>query len=265
MHLEKEIKILNIDVADIQEKLVKIGAIFHGKKEQFLYTYDVSTIYYRFLEISMLLHSESNLIYLTNLQKLKLLLEEVNELLSDQFKQIICLKYEIDDITKIVNKDKLIILDFVDNELVNKELKKYLINPNKWIRLRRSNDKVELTVKHILNSRNDNQVFENVIENEIQTSSFEETNTLLEALGFMKRNYQEKIRYSYSYDSASIEIDIWPMLEPYIEIECDDLNLIEKIVSILELDNQKIVSCNTEKLYEEIGIDIKSIPELKFN
>ena len=81
----------------------------------------------------------------------------------------------------------------------------------------------------------------------------------------MKRNYQEKIRYSYSYDSASIEIDIWPMLEPYIEIECDDLNLIEKIVSILELDNQKIVSCNTEKLYEEIGIDIKSIPELKFN
>lgn len=263
MHLEKEVKVLDVDVLELQALLSNIGAKFHGKKEQYLYTYDVPTIYHRFLEISALLNTTNKLIYLTNLRRLKLLLEEAEGFISEDVKQAIYKKYRIDSVVKIVDMDRDQIHDFLNDEALNEALSKCMINPNKWVRLRKSNDKVELTVKHILDSAKDEEGFQRVTEIEISTSSFEETNTLLEALGLVRRNYQEKIRYSYSYQGASIEIDVWPIIKPYVEIECDDVAIIEQIIDELQLTEHEVVSCNTEELYRRIGLDIKSMPELR--
>lgn len=87
---------------------------------------------------------------------------------------------------------------------------------------------------------------------------------MLNSLGIFKRNFQEKIRYSYKYKTACIEIDLWPMLEPYIEIECDDEELISDIVEKLGFSNKEIVSLNTEELYKRIGVDVLSIDTLSF-
>ena len=92
----------------------------------------------------------------------------------------------------------------------------------------------------------------------------EEANLFLESIGVARRSYQEKIRYSYIYKNAEIEIDIWPLIKPYMEIECDDENLINEIIEKLELKNNEIVSLNTEQLYKKIGIDVHSMSELKF-
>ena len=54
------------------------------------------------------------------------------------------------------------------------------------------------------------------------------------------------------------------MLEPYLEIECDNDKIIKEIIDKLELKDKKVVSINTEELYKEKGIDIKTISELKF-
>ena len=79
-----------------------------------------------------------------------------------------------------------------------------------------------------------------------------------------KRNYQEKIRYSYTYKDAQIEIDIWPMLEPYLEIECDSDNTIQEILEKLNLKENEIVSTNTETLYKRKNINILQTSTLKF-
>lgn len=264
MHLEKEVKVLDVDVNAVQKKLANIGASFRGKKEQHLYTYDVLTIYHRFLEVSTLIKSDKKLMYLTNVKKLRLLLEEATGCIADSERKEICKKYGIDSIAEIAKHTKKEILDFVDDKLVDKALKKCMINPNKWIRLRESNGRCELTVKHIISQSNDEDGFQQIVETEVTTSSFDETNVLLEALGFVRRNYQEKIRYSYSYQSVNIEIDIWPLINPYIEIECEDIALTWKIIEQLDLCDHEVVSCNTEELYRKIGIDIKSMQELKF-
>ena len=86
----------------------------------------------------------------------------------------------------------------------------------------------------------------------------------MESIGICKRSYQEKIRYSYEYKNAEIEIDIWPLLEPYLEIECDEDNIIDEIIEKLNLEDHEIVSLNTEKLYNRINVDIHNISELKF-
>ena len=54
------------------------------------------------------------------------------------------------------------------------------------------------------------------------------------------------------------------MIDPYLEIECDNDDTINEIIDKLNLKDKKIVSINTEELYKEKGIDIKTISELKF-
>lgn len=260
--LEKEVKILDINIDEVKNSLLKIGATFKGKKDQKIYVYDIPTLYYRFLEIKALLNSDSNLIISTNLNKLKTLMLEFTDLITKEELNNINNKLHINDI-KLIYKMSI---DEIRNILSDLELEKlfskHQINPNKWVRLRESNGKVELTTKHILEKDNSN--IQMVLENEIEVSSLSETNLILESIGLSKRSYQEKIRYSYTYKDAEVEIDIWPLLKPYLEIECDDDDLINEIIKKLNLTNYEVVSLNTEQLYKKININIHSISELKF-
>ena len=260
--IEKEVKVLDIDVKELQDKLVNIGATFITKKNQLIYVYDIPGIYYRFLEIRDLLKSNNELIINTNIKKLEVLLLEFNDLIKEEDEVKLLDYFKLSSLLDILTFKNNKIYNILLDEVFEIEVKKFGINKNKWVRLRKSNEKVELTTKHILEKKYNN--FQNVIETEIEVSSFEETNNLLESIGIDRRSYQEKIRYSYKYKDAEIEIDIWPKLNPYMEIECDNELTIEEVIDKLDLRDNKIVSLNTEQLYKEIGIDIHSISELKF-
>ena len=261
--IEKEIKILNIDIEDAKQKLEEIGARFIGIKNQKIYTYDVPTIYHRFIESLYLIKSTNPLLVTTSKAKMKLILDEFVDLID---------KFTLNEIYKqmnINNFDELIKLDpeeienkYNECKIFQNKINETMINPNKWVRLRQSNDKVELTTKHILGKSNKN--IQNVIEREISVSNLQETNELLESIGLVRRNYQEKIRHSYKYKEAEIEIDEWPNLEPYIEIECDDETIIEDLINKLNYKEKEIVSLNTEQLYKNKGINVLEISDLKF-
>ena len=260
---EKEIKILNIDVEQIEKELKKINANFKGEKHQKIYTYDIPTIYYRFLEIKDLLQNDNELIFSTNLIKLKTLLVEIEDLIPSKDLKKIYENYKISKLTDILELPKKELLNVLNSQDFQDIVKSMYINPNKWIRLRQSNNQVELTTKHVFDKAKGK--LQSVLETEIIVSSLNETNLLLESLGLARRNYQEKIRKSYTFKDAEIEIDIWPLLEPYLEIECENEKTIEEIISLLHLQKYEIVSCNTSALYKNKGIDIQNMPELKFN
>lgn len=260
--IEKEIKVLNINVDQVQDKLKEIGAKAKGKKEQKIYVYDVPALYYRFLEIRELINSSNGLLVETNLKKLEVLLLEYIDLENEEELAIEKTLLGLNDLMDILKLDIDNIREILNNQTLEANMKKFLINPNKWVRLRKSNDKIELTTKHILNKKHSD--YQNVLETEIEVSSFEEANNLLESIGICKRNYQEKIRYSFVYKDAQIEIDVWPMLEPYLEIECDNNKTIEEVLEKLGLLENEIVSTNTESLYKRKNIDILQISTLKF-
>ena len=244
--IEKEIKVLNINVDQVQDKLKEIGAKAKGKKEQKIYVYDVPALYYRFLEIRELINSSNGLLVETNLKKLEVLLLEYIDLENEEELAKEKTLLGLNDLMDILKLDIDNIREILNNQTLEANMKKFLINPNKWVRLRKSNDKIELTTKHILNKKHSD--YQNVLETEIEVSSFEEANNLLESIGICKRNYQEKIRYSFVYKDAQIEIDVWPMLEPYLEIECDNNKTIEEVLEKLGLLENEIVSTNTESL-----------------
>lgn len=261
--LEKEIKILAIDIEDTQKRLESIGAIFKGKKEQKIYTYDVLSIKYRFFEAIELLKLNNDLLTKTSLKKLSIVMDELYDLIDNDKLNKIFKELKVNSFDELLKLDTNIIISKIENSKeLNNIINSLNINPNKWIRLRKSNDSVELTVKHIYD-KNDSKI-QKVKEFEIKVSDLKETNNLLEELGMVRRNYQEKIRYSYKYKNAEIELDIWPKLEPYMEIECDCDDIINEIIDKLNLKGNRIVSKNTEQLYKEKGIDILKMSDLKF-
>ena len=262
MNYEKEVKVLGIDVESTMSRLQEIGATFVGKKDQKIYVYDIPTLYYRYLEICELLKSSNKLMVTTNVGKLKILLEEFADLVPDDELAVLTSKLGISDIRDITELPVADMLSKLESEVFSDKISSYKINPNKWIRLRKSNDKVELTTKHVFNKKK--MEVQTVGEREVNTSSFEETNSILESMGIVKRSYQEKIRYSYKLDGADIEIDLWPMLDPYMEIECADVGIIKEIIDRLGFANKEVVSINTQQLYRNIGIDLQETPELKF-
>ena len=90
---EKEIKVLDIDVHGMEMKLKEIGATFKGEKFQKIFTYDVPSIYHRYLEIKELLKESHELLYNNNLIKLETLFLEVEDLTSDKILKKIYQKY----------------------------------------------------------------------------------------------------------------------------------------------------------------------------
>ena len=192
MFYEKEVKILNVNVNAIRKALEEIGANFKGKKEQYLYTYDVPTLYHRYLEIRDLMNEGKELTCITCIKKLQELLLEAENLFEQEMLKRLIAEYNVKSLINIVDLDKKNILEFINDEQVCLEFKRHGINPNKWIRLRKSNEKVELTVKHILKGSFENGMFQKILETEVTTSSFEATNELLESLGLAKRNYKKK-------------------------------------------------------------------------
>lgn len=258
---EKEIKILDIDVDDIKSKLESINATFKGVKNQKLYTYDIPTIYYRYLECIQLLKSEKELVKQSAITKLEILFDEFCDLVDDKKISKICKEFKINNLYELLTKDDLVIL-LENNKYLNKTISGAMINPNKWVRLRQTNDEIELTLKQVYEKNDD--TIQKVKEIEISVNDFEETNLMLQNMGIVRRNYQEKVRHSYAYKDASIEIDEWPMLKPYMEIECDNIETIQEIVKLLDLTDKEIVSLNTEQLYKRKNIDVLAISELKF-
>lgn len=76
---------------------------------------------------------------------------------------------------------------------------------------------------------------------------------------------KKKNRATYDCDGVEIDIDSWPLIPTYIEIENDSLELIKKTVGKLGLQNNEVVSCNTADVYKRYGIDLYRFRELKFS
>ena len=130
------------------------------------------------------------------------------------------------------------------------------INENKWIRLRTNGIKTTLAIKEVINK---NEIG-GTNEIEIEVSDFENTNNILKELGYVARNYQENKRIKYLLDDVNIDIDSWPLIPTYAEIEGKSEEEVKKIIAKLEIDSSKITTMDVTSIYMEIyGIDIASL------
>ena len=139
----------------------------------------------------------------------------------------------------------------------------YDFNPkreNEWIRLRDTGKQITLAYKNV-----EKDSIDGTKELEIEVSDFEETNQLLGVLGYIPKAYQENRRVRYIFNDIEIDIDSWPFIPTYMEIEGKSIEEIKKIEELLGVDKNKITNLNCQDIYLKIyGIDINKIENLKF-
>lgn len=230
--------------------------------------YDLPSIYARFYDCMMQLEKCSKPYDVEVCKsKLRTLFLEIDNLTTSeqQEKTLHTIGYKhLNDTLSIQEPEKL--KEILSTSEVVRLVKQFGINPNKWVRLRETNGKTTITIKHILNEELQKEYgtkMQPVLETEMEVPSIESGNSILEQLGFSFRNYQEKERATYILEDAEIDIDKWPMIPPYAEIEGESDEQIDKIVQRLNLSDKEIVSCNTSEVYKKYGIDIYQYRELR--
>ncbi|WP_406311749.1 CYTH domain-containing protein [Streptosporangium sp. NBC_01639] len=131
---------------------------------------------------------------------------------------------------------------------------------SRWIRLRDTGTEITLTVKEITDDGIDG-----TRETEVAVLDFETTDELLGKLGFTPKSYQENRRTSFTLDGAELEIDEWPGIPPYLEIEAGDRDHVIAVARRLGYDEEQLTGENTIKVYARYGIDLTAITDLRFD
>lgn len=130
---------------------------------------------------------------------------------------------------------------------------------HKRLRVRQVGDVVYLTYKE------GNGVGMKTIEHEVTTSDFDKTTVILKSVGLRANRIQEKYRHSFLLNSAVIDIDTWPRVPTYVEIEASTVESVKNTAQKLGFNwNQRVEKDGYWILKEEYGIDLHSLNEFTF-
>lgn len=173
--------------------------------------------------------------------------------------------------TKILDIDKDFIIaklqeigaEYIDTYSMRRwvyDLSKLESGGNHWVRLRDNGEKVTLTYK----LREGSEIGQT---GEIETvvESFEAAAAILEKIEFKRRFYQENKRALYKLEDIEFTIDEWPMIPPLLEVEAKSIDQVEKGLGLLGMQEKAVGDISMVRVYQRYGIDVHSIPELKFS
>ena len=166
-----------------------------------------------------------------------------------------------------IDKDKLIKrLNELNAKFIGEfNQKRYVYNiilktDGRWLRLRTNGKKTTLTYKSV-----EKNSIDGTKELEIEVEDFEKTNSLLELVGVKNKGYQENNRIQYILDGVEIDIDSWPLIPTYAEIEGENEESVLNILKKIAIDDKKVTTLDVQSIYKEIyNIDITEINILKF-
>lgn len=140
----------------------------------------------------------------------------------------------------------------------------YNFNPvvdHKWIRLRTDGKRTTLTIKKL-----ENLEIDGTKEMEIEVSDFEETNNILNELGYKSHTYQENKRTRYVLKDVELDIDSWPYIPTYLEIEGKDEKSVKDMINLLEIDKSKVTSIDVQGVFRTFyNIEISNVPIVSFD
>ena len=103
-----------------------------------------------------------------------------------------------------------------------------------------------------------------MLETELEVSDMQTANSLLEALGFYHRGDEEKERISYVLFGHEIDIDTWPGIPTYFEVEGKSEEDLNGFLSMLGYSISDTVSCTVDEIYLKHGISILDRKTLRF-
>lgn len=116
-----------------------------------------------------------------------------------------------------------------------------------WIRVRNEGDKITLSYKQ-LNDR----ALHGTKEVTVIVDNFEAICSFLDSIGMKSNSFQETKRESWKLGSVEIELDTWPWIPSFVEIEAKHEEELKSIAKKLDLDYSNALHGSVETAYQAV-------------
>src|SRR3990167_3119021 len=135
-----------------------------------------------------------------------------------------------------------------------------------WIKLRTNGEETTLTYKQRLGVKsNDGSIQdEGMKEIEVVIDSYEKTFELLKAIGLVVKRKEGNRRIRYKKDDTVFDIDFWPFIPPYIEVESSSLKKVKDAAIELGFDPKVGIIGTAGAVYKKYGYDKDNYSSITF-
>jgi len=117
-----------------------------------------------------------------------------------------------------------------------------------FVRIRDEGNKITMTAKtHAKDGR-----IEDAKESEVVIDDYDKAIEIFAAMGYIPDRYQETLRESWILDDCHIDIDTWPGLDTYCEIEGSSENIIKNVSDKLAFDWSKHFVSDAVSMYANV-------------
>lgn len=138
---------------------------------------------------------------------------------------------------------------------------------NSWLKLRTDGKEVTLSYKERIgvNSPDASIPDDGMKEIEIEVEDFNKAFELLKSIGLIIKREDEKRRIRYEKGDAVFDIDFWPQLPPFLEVESTSMEKAKAAARELGFDPEKGLVCSAGQIYKNYGYDLSQYSSLSFN
>lgn len=118
---------------------------------------------------------------------------------------------------------------------------------DQWMRVRDEGEYVTLSLK----SYDSSKEIDSVEELELRVSDFETMVAMLQKLGYQVGSYVENYREIWSLSDVLVMLDLWPWLDPLIEVEGTSKEVVLNVAMLLGVNMQDVHYGPNRLLYEK--------------
>jgi adenylate cyclase, class 2 len=133
-----------------------------------------------------------------------------------------------------------------------------------WVRVRDEAGKITMSYKQ-LNDR----TLHGTKEVTLMVDNYDHARSFLYAIGLESNSIQETIRESWELNGAAIEIDTWPWIPSFVEVEAKSEEGLRRVAEILGLDFKDALHGSVETAYQAVydvtEQEVDSWPEIRFS
>lgn len=116
----------------------------------------------------------------------------------------------------------------------------------KFVRLRKTSGKIYLAYKH-----HKKATIDGTVEIEFEVTNLEKAKEFLISLGLVCYREQEKKRHKFKLDNVILDIDTWPKIPTYLEIEGNSEKTVREVAEKLGLDFSKALFVDAKGIIEK--------------
>ena len=131
---------------------------------------------------------------------------------------------------------------------------------NMFIRIRKRGNNIRLSYKH-----HTAMTIDGTIEHEVVISDIENMCEILKATGLELSRRQQKLRHTFKLPGVTFDIDTWPRIPAYIEIEGENETIIRESAEKLGLDWKDVKYENAGKVLKKFyNLDLVNSKDFVF-